>query len=78
MAKPLGAIKVNYRFVNAESEATVEFDFDVTSLSNEVDEAVRVGADAILAHLQAAYPNREIIATRTYTGSVAGEPWPTA
>ncbi|MFD3929680.1 hypothetical protein [Streptomyces sp. NPDC058614] len=76
MAKPQGATKVTYSFANAPSEASVEFTFDVVTLTGEVDAAMEAGANAILAHLQAAYPTRTILATRTYSGSLAGDAWP--
>lgn len=48
-----------------------------TGTSGELKHTLaEVAADAMLAHLREHYPDADIRASRTYTGTIEGAPWP--
>lgn len=80
MTVPQGAQKVKYVISITEASPEVEIVFEAavgTSPGGEAaDAAVQAGADAMIAYLEAEFPNKTVNAGRTYEGFLQGDTWP--
>lgn len=83
MSMPDGAYRVTYRIwlydnsnsVEVQSIFTVDLD---PGCAEQQDAAAQAGAEAVVASLQASYPDEAVWASRAYECRRAGDPWPAA
>lgn len=74
---PVGTQKVTYRFSITGSNVWLETQFIADGLNENVYDALETAANAVVTHLQTAYPGETIKASRTHYGDIEGDPWPT-
>ena len=75
---PTGAQKVTYSIRVSDPEVEVIFDVAVSGSpeGEAADEAIRIGAEAMVSHLEAEYPTATVFASRQYEGFITGDSWP--
>ncbi|QBI56791.1 hypothetical protein [Streptomonospora litoralis] len=80
MAVPDGATSVVYSISTVDDEPYLDLTFEFAIGSGGrgeiADAAAQAAADHVLAELAATYPQAQVRAERTYTGSVPGTTWP--
>jgi hypothetical protein len=76
---PDGAQSVTYHlgYPHGEPEIQLTFTGDLSGHSpQERHAAFEAAAEGMAAHLQQVFPDGNLVASRTFTGAVSGDPWP--
>ncbi|TQN30624.1 hypothetical protein FHX37_0506 [Haloactinospora alba] len=81
MPTPEGATEVEYQFSTRDyppyiTSWTVVFEIGSGTSGEAMHTMAEVAADAMVNWLRSEYPDSDIDASRSYTGSIAGAPWP--